>query len=121
VRGRRLTYLLLGAGFVLLGVALLLGFLLSSVSAYLYVTVSVTIAALFVGGIPLPVRTGPDEPTPEQLQDMRTRHSLIQVGTNITERQPRGSMRLLRPALLVGGPCIAGLLGAVFYWIVRSW
>jgi len=121
VRGRRLTYLLLGVGVVLLGIALLLGFLLTDVRAYLYVTVSVTIAALFVGGIPLPVRTGPDEPTPEQLQDMQTRHSLIQVGTNITERQPRGSMRLLRPALLVGGPCMVGLFGAVLLWIVQNW
>jgi len=121
MKGRRLTVVLLGIGFVLLGVALLLGFLLGSIAAYLYVTVSVTIAALFVGGIPLPVHPGPDEPTPEQLQDMQTRHSLIQVGTNITERQPRGSMRLLRPALLVGGPCIAGVLGAVVVWVVYHW
>lgn len=121
MRGRRLTYLLLGIGIVLLGVAVLLGLLLASIAAYLYMTVGVTIATLFIGGIPLPVHTGPDEPTPEQLQDMQTRHSLIQVGTNITERQPPGSMRLLRPALLVGGPCMLGLVGATVYWIVQNW
>lgn len=109
-RRRTWTYLLIGI--VLLGLAVLLGFLVGT-RAFLYVTVGVTILALFIGGIPLPVRSGPDEPTSEQLADMRTRWFMNQVGRNITERQPRGSMRLLRPALLLGGPCMAGLLGVV--------
>jgi len=117
LRGRTWTLLLLGTGVVLLGLAVLLGYLLGA-RAFLYVTVGVTILTLFVGGIPMPVRSGPDEPTPEHLSDMQTRWFMNQVGRNITERQPKGSMRLLRPALLVGGPCMLGLLGVVVLLMV---
>lgn len=118
-KGRGWTLLLLGIGITVLVVAVALGFLVRA-NIFLYITVSVTIAALFVGGIPLPVHTGPDEPTPEQRADMQTRWFMNQVGRNITERQPRGSMRLLRPALLLGGPSIAGLLVAVVVWIALT-
>jgi hypothetical protein len=107
--------LFLLAGLVILGIAVLSAWLTGSLRLYLYITVGVTVLSLFIGGVPLPIHSGPDEPTREQLADMETRHALIRTGTNITERQPKGSLRWLRPALLVGAPCMLGFAGLFIY------